>query len=211
MLQNFSSPMSAPKPASVSTYPSGPTIFIAIWSATTEEFPCAMFANGPACTNTGVPSKVCMRFGIIASFISTVSAPPTPRSSAVTGSPRVEKPTIIAPRRSLISLMPVESAKIAMISEATVMSKPVSRILPFSVVFKPTVIFRRNRSFTSTTRCSLILDGSMSKRTNLLISASVSSLGSVFSIASFFSLRNITGANLRDPSAAGGQSLLNSA
>ena len=50
MLKNFSMPMSAPKPASVTTYPSDPTSFNAMSSAMMEEFPVAMFANGPACT-----------------------------------------------------------------------------------------------------------------------------------------------------------------
>ena len=77
--------MSAPNPDSVSTYPSGPTSFSATWSATIDEFPCAMFPNGPACTNAGVPSSVCIRLGMMVSFISTVSAPPTPISSAVIG------------------------------------------------------------------------------------------------------------------------------
>ena len=86
MLKNFSIPMSAPNPASVTvrtkatvkmlpqlpwcwkknglslilqkylpTNPSGPTSLSAILSAMMEEFPCAMLANGPAWTNTGVP------------------------------------------------------------------------------------------------------------------------------------------------------------
>lgn len=41
----------------------------------------------PACTRTGVSSRVCIRVGSMASFISTVRAPPTPKSSAVTGAP----------------------------------------------------------------------------------------------------------------------------
>ena len=44
--------MSAPNPASVITYPSSPTSFRAILSATMEEFPCAIFAKGPAWTIT---------------------------------------------------------------------------------------------------------------------------------------------------------------
>lgn len=57
MLKNFSIPMSAPNPASVTTNPSSPTSFRAILSARIEELPWAMLANGPAWTNTGVPSK----------------------------------------------------------------------------------------------------------------------------------------------------------
>lgn len=37
------------------TNPFSPTSFNAILSAIMEEFPWAMFAKGPACTNTGVP------------------------------------------------------------------------------------------------------------------------------------------------------------
>lgn len=37
------------------TNPCGPTSFKAILSAKMEEFPWAMLAKGPACTNTGVP------------------------------------------------------------------------------------------------------------------------------------------------------------
>ena len=48
MFMNFSAPMSAPKPASVTTSPWGPTSLSAIMSATTDELPCAMLANGPA-------------------------------------------------------------------------------------------------------------------------------------------------------------------
>lgn len=34
-----------------------------------------MLAKGPACTKTGVSSRVCMRVGMIASFIRTATAP----------------------------------------------------------------------------------------------------------------------------------------
>ena len=47
MFMNFSAPMSAPKPASVTTKPSGPTSFSASASATMDELPCAMLAKGP--------------------------------------------------------------------------------------------------------------------------------------------------------------------
>ena len=58
ILKNFSMPMSAPNPASVTRYPPSPTSFSPILSAKMEELPWAMLANGPACTNTGVPSRV---------------------------------------------------------------------------------------------------------------------------------------------------------
>ncbi len=62
-------------------------MWMPIRSATTEEFPCAMFPNGPACTSTGVFSSVCSRLGLMASVIITVIAPAALSCSAVTGSP----------------------------------------------------------------------------------------------------------------------------
>lgn len=44
-----------------------------------------------------------------------------------------------------------------MISEATVMSKPVSRVRPFSAGPCPTVMLRRERSQVSTTRCHVMV------------------------------------------------------
>ena len=81
-----------------------------------------MLANGPAWTKTGVPSKVCIRLGLMASFIKTVNAPATPRSSEVIGFPSKSEPMTICPRRFLISSKLVVKAKIAMISLATAMS-----------------------------------------------------------------------------------------
>ena len=95
MLKNFSIPMSAPKPASVTTKPSLPTSLRAILSARMEELPWAMLAKGPAWTKTGVPSRVCMRLGLMASFMRTVRAPAAPRSSAVTGSPALGRWQVI--------------------------------------------------------------------------------------------------------------------
>lgn len=46
-----------------------PTSFRATLSATMDELPCAMLANGPAWTSTGVCSAVCIRVGFIASFV----------------------------------------------------------------------------------------------------------------------------------------------
>mmetsp|Transcript_10912 Transcript_10912/g.26221 ORF Transcript_10912/g.26221 Transcript_10912/m.26221 type:complete len:206 (+) Transcript_10912:244-861(+) len=128
MLKNFSMPMSAPNPASVTQNPSGPTSLSAISSATTDEFPVAMLAKGPAWTRTGVRSTVCMSVGMMASFIRTVSAPPHPRSSAVTGSPFRENPMTIAPSFALRSLRSLARARAAMTSDATVMSNPVLRL-----------------------------------------------------------------------------------
>mmetsp|Transcript_2029 Transcript_2029/g.7063 ORF Transcript_2029/g.7063 Transcript_2029/m.7063 type:complete len:359 (+) Transcript_2029:534-1610(+) len=199
MLKNFSAPMSAPKPASVTQKPSGPASLSASWSATMDELPWAMLAKGPACTNTGVCSTVCMSVGMMASFMSTVSAPPQPRSSAVTGSPARERPTTMRPSRSRMSASDVVSASTAMTSEATVMSKPVSRVRPFSVGPCPTVTPRRWRSQTSSTRFHVTVSGSMSRRAKRLRSSSVSSAGSVLSMPSLARRLSITGANLRSP------------
>ncbi len=67
-------------------------------------------------------SNVCIRLGLIASFMRTARAPPHPRSSAVTGTPSLLLATTILPRRSRISSRLVVSARTAMISLATVMS-----------------------------------------------------------------------------------------
>uniref|UniRef100_A0A1A9VJG4 Uncharacterized protein n=1 Tax=Glossina austeni TaxID=7395 RepID=A0A1A9VJG4_GLOAU len=132
-VRNFSIPISEPKPASVQTKPSLPTNFKAISSATIDEQPCAILANGPACTRTGVPSRVCIRFGSKASFNRTVKAPVTPKSSAVTGSPARLKATTIRPNRCFISSKSLAKAKTAIISLATEMEKEAGRDNPFSV------------------------------------------------------------------------------
>ncbi len=45
--------------------------------------------------------RTCIKFGIIVSFIKTVKAPATPRSSAVTGSPDLEEPITMAPFKDI--------------------------------------------------------------------------------------------------------------
>jgi len=173
-------PMSAPNPASVTTYPSGPTSLSAILSATIDELPWAMLANGPACTNTGVPSRVCMSVGLTASFMRTVIAPATPKSSAVTGilGSFLDDATTMRPNLSRMSLKLVVRASTAMISLATVMSNCVSLVWPFSVGDCPTVIFRRNLSLVSITLFHVIVSGSMSSLTNASLSSSVKESGS---------------------------------
>mmetsp|Transcript_6940 Transcript_6940/g.10766 ORF Transcript_6940/g.10766 Transcript_6940/m.10766 type:complete len:272 (+) Transcript_6940:728-1543(+) len=193
IFMNFSIPMSAPNPASVTTNPSGPTIFKPIWSAIMELFPCAIFANGPACTIIGVFSSVCMRLGLIASFIRTVNAPVTPRSSAVTAFPFLSNATTILENRSRMSSRDVARARMAMISDATVISNPVVRILSFSLGPRPTIIFRIKRSLVSRTRRHVIVEGSIFSRTNRPFSSSVRCAASVFSIPSRLSLRIMMG------------------
>ncbi len=94
----------------------------------TELQPWAMLANGPPCTNTGLFSSVCTRFGFSASLSTAVMAPDAFSDSARTGwrSPRVEATMMLLMRR-VRSCIEVDRHRMAMISEATVMSKPSSR------------------------------------------------------------------------------------
>ena len=102
---------------------------------------------------------------MMASFMSTVMAPAQPMSSAVIGAPSFELPITMRPNRSRMSASEVVSAKTAMISDATVMSNEVSRVIKFSVLVLPIVMPRRNRSLVSTTRLNVMVDGSMFNRT----------------------------------------------
>ena len=124
MSKNFSIPMSDANPDSVIRYsPSlSPTR-----SATSELFPCAMFAKGPQWMNAGCPSSVWTRFGLIASLRTTAIDPAAFSCSAVTGSPSKVWPTVIRPRRARRSPRSRATATSAMISLAAVMSKPVCR------------------------------------------------------------------------------------
>ena len=70
--------------------------------------------------------RVCIRFGLMASFMRTARAPDTPRSSAVMGSPCLLGATTMAPSLSRMSARLVESAKTAIHSLATEMSNPAS-------------------------------------------------------------------------------------
>ena len=142
MLKKRSPPMVKSNPASVTTKPaldswsssgSVPASLRASLSASTELFPMLMLANGPACTKTGVPSRDCIKLGFMASRIRAVRAPPAPISSQVTGSPARDVPMTMRPRRSRMSERSLLSARMAMHSLATDMSKPVSRVWPFSV------------------------------------------------------------------------------
>ena len=70
---------------------------------------------------------------LIASFKRTARAPATPRSSAVTGFPERSEATTMLPRRRLMSSREVVSARMAMISLATVISNWQCLSLFFSV------------------------------------------------------------------------------
>ena len=70
--KNFSAPKSAPKPPSVTT--TSPNLS-AIFVASIELHPCAIFANGPPWIIAGVFSKVWTKLGLTASFIKRAIAP----------------------------------------------------------------------------------------------------------------------------------------
>uniref|UniRef100_A0A6B0VAI7 Uncharacterized protein n=1 Tax=Ixodes ricinus TaxID=34613 RepID=A0A6B0VAI7_IXORI len=178
MSTNFSMPLSAPKPPSVTTYPRGPTSLRAIRSAMTDELPCAMLAKGPQWMSTGVPSRVCSSVGHDASRNSTSMAPAAPRSSAVTGSPWRLVPTTMRRRRSRRSCRSLASASTAITSLAGVMSNCVSRDTLHSAGPWPTVMRRRNRSFVSITLFQVMLAGSTSSLANRLICSGLSWSGS---------------------------------
>ena len=143
--------------------------------------------------------------GLMASFMSATSAPVMPRSSAVTGWPLVLGATTMPPSRRSMSASEVVMASTAMISDATVMSKPVSLTCPFSVGFCPTVILRRNLSFMSTTRRHEIFSRSMSSLAKATRSSAVRASGSVLSMPSLLSLPSMDAANARVPSFLRGQ------
>ena len=121
MSKNFSAPKSAPNPASVTVYSPN---FSASFVATILLHPCAMFANGPPCTNAGVCSRVCTKLGFIASFNSAAIAPCAFKSLAYTGSSLSLYPIIIFPKFSFNSFILFDKHKIAIISDATVISNP---------------------------------------------------------------------------------------
>mmetsp|Transcript_22673 Transcript_22673/g.73363 ORF Transcript_22673/g.73363 Transcript_22673/m.73363 type:complete len:204 (+) Transcript_22673:1479-2090(+) len=124
-----------------------------------------------------------MVVGIRASINSTVRAPVMPKSSAVSGWPLLSKHATILPSLSLRSARSVARASTAIISEATVIWKPVDRdscspvFLFTSVGLSPTSTALKCRSFVSVTRFHVMLPGSMSKRTKLFRCASVKSSG----------------------------------
>ncbi|WVY94544.1 hypothetical protein V8G54_033632 [Vigna mungo] len=144
----------------------------------------------------------------MASFIKTVKAPPTPKSSAVTGSPLLLFPITIFPSRSLISAKDVVSAKTAIISLATEISNAVSLTIPFSSGPCPIVIFLKNRSLMSITLLHVIEFGSISSLANLFTSSGVRSSGLVFEMPSFLRRLNMTSLKLLFPSLFGGHSRL---
>mmetsp|Transcript_5398 Transcript_5398/g.7954 ORF Transcript_5398/g.7954 Transcript_5398/m.7954 type:complete len:202 (-) Transcript_5398:810-1415(-) len=160
------------------------------------ELPREILANGPACTNTGVLSTVCIKFGMIASFISTAMAPLTPKSSAVMESPDLEYATTMFPNFSRISRRLVDIANTVITSLATLMSKPLMRLccvlgvspltVPRGCIVSlgpsPTRTRRKCLSHTSRTLFHVIELGSMSNRTNFDRCSAVRSSGTILSI-----------------------------
>mmetsp|Transcript_10809 Transcript_10809/g.32811 ORF Transcript_10809/g.32811 Transcript_10809/m.32811 type:complete len:224 (-) Transcript_10809:379-1050(-) len=97
----------------------------------------------------------------------------------------------ILPRRSRMSSREVVRASTAMISEATVMSKPVARGVPLpSFGPVPTVTPRTWRSHVSSTRCQVMVSGSMSRRAKRPLSSGDMAAGSR-SVMPSFSRRRI--------------------
>ena len=160
MSMNFSAPRSAPKPASVTTISAN---FIAVLVAMTVLQPWAMLANGPPWMNTGLFSSVWTRFGLSASFDRAAIAPWALRSRAKMGvlSSRLQ-PTRMLPNRSRSSLMELDRHRIAMTSEAAMMSKPSWRGKPLGSPPKATTTSRKARSFISMTRFQWIFRKSRS-------------------------------------------------
>ena len=118
--QNFSYPISEPKPDSV-TWMS--LSLRATRSAMMELWPRAMLPKGPACTSTGWPSMVWIRLGLLASSSQAIMAPSTSRSAVVTGLPARSKASTTRDRRLRRSGRSRARDMMDMISEAAVMSK----------------------------------------------------------------------------------------
>ena len=143
---NFSPPRSKANPASVTAKSACAR---AMRVASTLLQPCAMFANGPPCRNAGTPSMLCTRFGIKASRSNAMSAPVTRNSFAKTGSPSGVKPVTMRSSRARRSARFSLKQRIAMTSEAAVMSNPVLRSVGLPVLVRR---WRSARSFMSMTR-----------------------------------------------------------
>src|SRR5438132_850537 len=121
MSTNFSAPRSLAKPASVTRIsPSLSPSRVAIRLLQ----PCAMLPKGPPCTSAGVPSSVWTMLGLMASFMRTAIAPAARSSRAVTSVPSPFSATTTRSTRALKSCRSRARHRIAMISDATVMSKP---------------------------------------------------------------------------------------
>ena len=106
---------------------------------------------------------VCTKLGLIASFNKAAIAPTTFKSRAKIALPSKVFPTNIFPKRNFKSSKSFAKHKIAITSEAAVMLKPSSRIVPFDFAPVPIIIWRNERSFISITRFQAIDFGSKFK------------------------------------------------
>ena len=131
--------------------------------AITVFVPWAILANGPPCKIAGFPSSVCTKLGFKASLSKTAIAPTTFKSRAKTAFPSRVLPTNIFPKRNFKSCKFLERHKIAITSEAGVILKPSSRIVPLAFAPTPIMIWRNERSFISITRFQAIDFGSKFK------------------------------------------------
>src|SRR5690554_4381527 len=162
MSMNFSSPWSAPKPASVTTTSLSAR---AARVAASELQPWAILAKGPPCMSTGVCSRVCTRLGAMASRSRTVMGPTAPRSAAVAGVSSSRQATTMRPSRRSRSARSSARQRIAITSEAAVISKRASRSVPRGdwppSSPRPMRTRRRLRSLRSSTRGQVTRAGSM--------------------------------------------------
>src|SRR5213596_3195751 len=108
--------------------------------------------NSPAFIHGGPFSSVCTRFGANASISSTAIEPAAFSSLARTGSRARFCATMMLPRRRFRSCTSVARQKIAITSEATVMSNPSSRGKPLATPPREETIERKARSFMSRPR-----------------------------------------------------------
>ena len=104
----------------------------------------------------GVFSSVCIKFGFTASRKMTAIAPAQPICSAVTATLSSVYPTTMRPNRARKSSASFDNARIAITSEAAVISKPDCRTTPSSAPPMPITMLRKARSLTSSTRRQVI-------------------------------------------------------
>ncbi len=110
----------------------------------------------------GLFSSVCTRFGANASLSSAAIEPAADKSLAVTAFLSRVCPIWIWPSRRCRSARSEARQKIAMTSEATVMSNPASRGKPLAAPPNEVTISRSARSFMSTARRQVMRRVSMS-------------------------------------------------
>src|SRR2546427_3341789 len=120
-----------------------------------------MFANGPPWTRAGVPSSVCTRFGMRASFRRIAAAPCTYRSPTLTGRCSRSNATTMRSRRALRSGIPSARQRVAITSLAAVITNSSSRGTPCFGPPRPVTMLRSWRSFMSRHRGNKTRVGSM--------------------------------------------------